>query len=100
MTDPSTPPALATALAYYHAWTSQDLDQAMSYIADGIICDAPGARISGAQQYRDFSRPVHGPAHRCGDRGRLRRRHHRRAVLLAAYRQRQRCTHRRVLHRR
>jgi len=54
MTDPSTPSALATALAYHQAWTSQDLDQAMSYIADGIICDAPGARISGAQQYRDF----------------------------------------------
>jgi hypothetical protein len=54
MTDPSTPPALATALAYHQAWTSYDLDQAMSYIADGISCDAPGAQISGPQQYRDF----------------------------------------------
>ena len=26
----------------------------MTYIADGITCDAPGARICGAQQYRDF----------------------------------------------
>lgn len=26
----------------------------MTYIADGIACDAPGARISGARQYRDF----------------------------------------------
>ena len=54
MTDPGTSPALATALAYHQAWTSQNLDQAMTYIADGITCDAPGARISGAQQYRDF----------------------------------------------
>ena len=54
MTDPSTPPALATALAYFQAWTSHNLDQAMSYIADGITCDAPGALVSGASQYRAF----------------------------------------------
>ena len=41
MTD-TTSPALRTALAYYQAWTSHDLDKAMSYIADDIICDAPG----------------------------------------------------------
>jgi hypothetical protein len=46
VTDPATSPALATALAYHQAWTSHDLDQAMTY-------DAPGGRISGAQQYRD-----------------------------------------------
>ena len=54
MTDPGTPPALATALAYHQAWTSQNLDQVMTYIAEDITCDAPGARISGAQQYRGF----------------------------------------------
>jgi SnoaL-like protein len=54
MTDPGSPPALATALAYHQAWTSHDLDQAMIYISDDITCDAPGARISGAAQYRDF----------------------------------------------
>jgi hypothetical protein len=100
MTDRSTPPALATALAYHQAWTSQNLDQAMTYIADDITCDAPGARISGAQQYRDFlggfmtqltsSRPwppsVTTPPPCC-------------AVLLPAHRQRQRRTHRRVLYR-
>jgi hypothetical protein len=50
----TTSPALATALAYHQAWTSKNLDQAMTYIADDITCDAPGARASGAQQYRDF----------------------------------------------
>jgi len=54
MTHPSIPPALATALAYHDAWTSQDLDRAMTYIARDISCYAPGAQISGAGQYRDF----------------------------------------------
>jgi SnoaL-like domain len=54
MTDVATPAALATALAYHQAWTSQNLDQAMSYIAGDITCDAPGGRICGAQAYRDF----------------------------------------------
>ena len=43
----TTSPALRTALAYHQAWTSQNLDQAMTYIADDIICDAPGARTPG-----------------------------------------------------
>jgi hypothetical protein len=54
MTDPASQSALATALAYHEAWTSHNLDQAMTYIAADITCDAPGAQISGAQQYRDF----------------------------------------------
>jgi hypothetical protein len=54
MTGTTTPPALATALAYHQAWTSHDLDRAMSYIADDITCEAPGALITGAQHYRDF----------------------------------------------
>ena len=54
MTATSTPPALAAALAYHRAWTSKDLDQAMTCVADDITCDAPGARIAGAEQYRGF----------------------------------------------
>jgi SnoaL-like domain len=54
MTDPSGPSALAIALAYHQAWTSHNLDQAMTYVADDITCDAPGARICGAPQYKDF----------------------------------------------
>ena len=33
----TTSPALRIALAYYQAWTSHDLDKAMSYIADDIV---------------------------------------------------------------
>jgi predicted DNA-binding transcriptional regulator YafY len=56
MTD-ATSPALQTALAYYQAWTSHDLDKAMSYVADGIVCDAPAGRLEGADAYRGFLGP-------------------------------------------
>ena len=53
----TTSPALRTALAYYHAWTSHDLGEAMSYIAEGIVCDAPAGRLEGADAYRGFMGP-------------------------------------------
>jgi hypothetical protein len=53
----TTSPALLTALAYYQAWTGHDLDQAMSYIADDIVCDAPAGRLEGAPAYRGFMGP-------------------------------------------
>jgi SnoaL-like domain len=56
MTD-TTSPALRTALAYYQAWTSHDLDKAMSYIAGDIVCDAPAGRLDGAEAYRGFMSP-------------------------------------------
>jgi hypothetical protein len=46
--------ALATALAYHRAWTGQDLDLAMSFLSDHIVCEAPGGNISGAARYRQF----------------------------------------------
>jgi ketosteroid isomerase-like protein len=56
MTD-TTSPALQTALAYYQAWTSHDLEKAMNYIADDIVCDAPAGRLQGAEAYRGFMGP-------------------------------------------
>lgn len=53
----TTSPALRIALAYYQAWTSHDLDKAMSYIADNIVCDAPAGRLEGADAYRGFMGP-------------------------------------------
>jgi hypothetical protein len=64
MTEPASP-ALRTALAYYQAWTSHDLDRAMSYIAEGIVCDAPPGRHRHRRQ--DQLQPVHlrpGPVRR------------------------------------
>lgn len=49
--------ALQIALAYYRAWTSKELDQAMTYISEDIVCDAPAGRIEGAEAYRAFMAP-------------------------------------------
>jgi hypothetical protein len=58
MTDStSTSPALQTALAYYHAWTSHDLDTAMTYVAGDIVCLAPSGRLEGAEAFRGFMGP-------------------------------------------
>jgi ketosteroid isomerase-like protein len=59
MTD-GTPASLAlqTALAYFRAWTSHDIDWAMTYIADDIICQAPGQRLEGAAAFRGFMGPL------------------------------------------
>jgi ketosteroid isomerase-like protein len=56
MTD-SNPAALATALAYYRAWTSHDFERAMTYIADDIVCQAPAGRLEGAAAFRGFMGP-------------------------------------------
>jgi hypothetical protein len=50
-------PALQTALAYHAAWTEKDMDRAMSYVAEDIVCDAPAGRIEGADAYRAFMTP-------------------------------------------
>lgn len=50
-------PALDTALAYHRAWTSHDFDQAMTYIAEDIVCDAPSGRLEGTEAFRAFMGP-------------------------------------------
>src|SRR5438477_6548804 len=47
-------PALQVALAYYDAWTSKDLERAMSYISSDIVCEAPPGRLEGTDAYRAF----------------------------------------------
>jgi len=49
--------ALDIALAYHEAWTSKDLERAMTYVADDVVCDAPAGRIEGAEAYRAFMGP-------------------------------------------
>lgn len=50
-------PALTVAMAFYEAWTGKDLDRAMSYVSDDIVCEAPPGRIEGIEQYRAFWAP-------------------------------------------
>ena len=49
--------ALQVALAYHRAWAGKDLDRAMTYIADDIVCEAPPGRIEGVAAYREFMAP-------------------------------------------
>lgn len=49
--------AVRVALAYFHAWTRRDVDRAMTYVADDVVCDAPAGRITGIDAFRDFMGP-------------------------------------------
>ena len=44
--------AKQVAEGYASAWTSGDIDTAMSYAADDIICEAPAGAIEGKAAYR------------------------------------------------
>lgn len=46
--------ALDSVLEYHRCWTSGDIDGAMQYIADDMVCKAPGADVVGKEQYRAF----------------------------------------------
>ncbi len=39
---------------YHHAWTSGDIERAMTFVADDITCRAPGVDLSGKDAYRSF----------------------------------------------
>jgi ketosteroid isomerase-like protein len=45
--------ALQVALAYHEAWSSQDLDKAMEYVAEDVVLHAPDGRIDGSAAYRE-----------------------------------------------
>jgi len=49
--------ALATALAYYRAWSSHDFELAVTYVAEDIVCQAPAGQLVGAQAFREFMGP-------------------------------------------
>lgn len=49
--------ALDVALAYHRAWTGRDFEQAMTYVADDIVCQAPPGRLEGATAFRAFMEP-------------------------------------------
>ena len=49
--------ALTTALAYYHAWTGKDVDRAMAYVAEDVVCENPTGRIEGLEAFRQFMTP-------------------------------------------
>lgn len=46
--------ALHVAQAYHQAWTSHQLDEAMTYVADDIVGTFPGGELTDAAAYRQF----------------------------------------------
>jgi ketosteroid isomerase-like protein len=54
MTQPSGSAALETVLDYHRAWTSGDIDRAMTRVADDIVCRAPGGDLTGKDAYRGY----------------------------------------------
>lgn len=54
----STPPSpLDVALAYHRAWTTGDMDTAMTFVADDVAFDAPPGLLAGAAALRRFMGP-------------------------------------------
>lgn len=39
---------------YHRAWTSGDVELAMTYVADDIACRAPGVDLNGKDAYRGY----------------------------------------------
>lgn len=54
MTQTSGSTALGIVLDYHWAWTSDDIDHAMTLVADDVVCRAPGGDLVGKEAYRDF----------------------------------------------
>ncbi|MDQ6778597.1 MAG: nuclear transport factor 2 family protein [Actinomycetota bacterium] len=49
--------ALEVSRAYYQAWTAKDFERAMTFVADGIVCETPGGKLEGAEAFRAFMEP-------------------------------------------
>ncbi|MET7338463.1 nuclear transport factor 2 family protein [Nonomuraea sp. NPDC005650] len=51
--------ALAQKIAedFVRAWTSKDVDKALSLLADDVVCEAPTGTFEGVEGYRGFVEP-------------------------------------------
>jgi ketosteroid isomerase-like protein len=48
--------AAATVRKYHEAWTSNDVDAAMEFVAEDVVCHAPGGDLVGRAAYDEFIR--------------------------------------------
>ena len=46
--------------SYVRAWLAGDVETALSFVADDIVCEAPNGRIEGIEGYRQFLAPFVG----------------------------------------
>ena len=46
--------ALSTVEAYHQAWTSGDVDRAMTYVSDGVRCFAPDENVTTRGDWSEY----------------------------------------------
>lgn len=46
--------AYDVVMNYHRAWTGGNIEKAMTYVSDGIVCSAPGVKLEGKEQYREY----------------------------------------------
>ena len=39
---------------FHRAWTSGDVERAMAWVAEDVVCRAPGVDLTGKEEYRQF----------------------------------------------
>ncbi|MEW1836984.1 nuclear transport factor 2 family protein [Nonomuraea angiospora] len=49
--------AQQVAEEFVRAWTSKDIDKALSLLADDVVCEAPTGTFEGVEGYRGFLEP-------------------------------------------
>lgn len=54
MADPTNQSVLDNVMTYHRAWTSGDIDTALEFVADDVVCHAPGVELTGKDSYRAF----------------------------------------------
>lgn len=42
---------------FVRAWTSKDVEKALSFLADDVVCEAPNGTFEGLARYREFLEP-------------------------------------------
>lgn len=51
---PNVHDALSTVEAYHQAWTSGDIEQALTYVSAGVHCFAPDENVTTKGDWRDY----------------------------------------------
>ncbi|MGC5170437.1 nuclear transport factor 2 family protein [Microbacterium sp. DT81.1] len=51
---PENPAPVAIVEAYHRAWTSGDVDRAMTYVADSFVCSAPDPDVTTKEHWRGY----------------------------------------------
>ncbi|MPY53211.1 nuclear transport factor 2 family protein [Streptomyces acidicola] len=50
-------PAQKVADEFARAWLGRDVEKALGFLAEDVVCEAPNGRFEGVARYRDFLAP-------------------------------------------